>query len=404
MAVKRGKDGRWRFRVVVRDIMLADGTHPRISGTPTENTKEAARAMEREEVRLAIEAHRNPPAARKEFPTFDEWFNGRFWREWVVGKKNKPSEVESKLSIYKLHLKEALGRLPLNEVAKHIPELRASLVERKLSEKRINNILAVVSKPLRYAADVEVLDKAPPTLGLFKVERPEIEFWELEEYARILEATRHMEDVVHGAACLAGEAGLRVGEVKALRWREDVDMVARTITVKQQMRRGVIGTPKGRTRRTIPMTDTLFHALNRISTVREGYVIRNLLGEAKNEENQIKNLMYRICRKAGLREKGWHTMRHSYATHAAMFGVNPWRLMAWLGHKRIEETMRYVHVAQDHLREVPRVVLEAGAPVLDPDRRVLAMLGARHQVPWQNRGKENAAEESEKRRLAVVEG
>jgi hypothetical protein len=39
--------------------------------------------------------------------------------------------------------------------------------------------------------------------------------------------------------CLAGESGLRVGEIKALRWREDVDMVAKTITVNQQMRRGI---------------------------------------------------------------------------------------------------------------------------------------------------------------------
>src|SRR6266542_4328326 len=86
MAVKRGKDGRWRFRVVVRDITLDDGSHPRISGTPTENTKEAARAMEREQVQQAVEAHRNPKAVRKEIPTFEKWFHGRFWREWVVAR------------------------------------------------------------------------------------------------------------------------------------------------------------------------------------------------------------------------------------------------------------------------------------------------------------------------------
>jgi site-specific recombinase XerD len=26
--------------------------------------------------------------------------------------------------------------------------------------------------------------------------------------------------------------------------------------------------------------------------------------------------------------------------------VNPWRLQAWLGHKRIDKTMLYVHVAE----------------------------------------------------------
>ena len=63
--------------------------------------------------------------------------------------------------------------------------------------------------------------------------------------------------------------------------------------------------------------------------------------------------------------------------HAALFGVNPWRLQAWLGHKRIEETMRYVHVAEDHPREQPECVQLAAIGVGDPDRRVIAMLGAR---------------------------
>jgi hypothetical protein len=63
--------------------------------------------------------------------------------------------------------------------------------------------------------------------------------------------------------------------------------------------------------------------------------------------------------------------------HAALFGVNPWRLQAWLGHKRIDETMLYVHVAEAHPRDLPEVVINAANGIADPDRRVLAMLGAR---------------------------
>jgi hypothetical protein len=57
--------------------------------------------------------------------------------------------------------------------------------------------------------------------------------------------------------------------------------------------------------------------------------------------------------------------------------VNPWRLQAWLGHKRIDETMLYVHVAENHRREIPPEILAAAAGERDPDRRVLRMLGAR---------------------------
>lgn len=99
----------------------------------------------------------------------------------------------------------------------------------------------------------------------------------------------------------------------------------------------------------------------------------------------MKRLMERVCRKAGLPESGWHRLRHSFGTHAATFGVNPWRLMTWMGHKRVDETMLYVHVAEQHRRVTPEVVLDAAASELDPDRRILAMLGARSGVSWQPR-------------------
>jgi integrase len=93
-----------------------------------------------------------------------------------------------------------------------------------------------------------------PRMGLFKCARPEIEASTFDEYARILDAAKLAGEDWYTAVCLAGEAGLRVGAIKALRWREDVDMIARTITVRQQTCNGVTTTPKGRTRRTIPMT------------------------------------------------------------------------------------------------------------------------------------------------------
>ena len=85
----------------------------------------------------------------------------------------------------------------------------------------------------------------------------------------------------YAAVCLAGESGLRVGEVKALRWREDVDMVARSITVNQQTCEGETTTPKGHTRRKIPMTSTVYEALKGLSAVPEGLVVRGLDGKAK---------------------------------------------------------------------------------------------------------------------------
>jgi len=49
-------------------------------------------------------------------------------------------------------------------------------------------------------------------------------------------------------------------------------------TVNQQDRNKETTTPKCRTRRTIPMTGTLYAALKRLETIREGFVVRSLEG------------------------------------------------------------------------------------------------------------------------------
>jgi integrase len=267
----------WRFRVQVATI---DGSRVPVSGT--RSTKDAAVRAEREEIRSA-EAAKSRAAheaqkAGAEMPTFDKWFNGRFWQEWVVGRKNKPSEVEAKKSIYKHHLGPAFGHRRLDAIGVgEVAAFRARLVaEGQLSDKRMNNILAVLSKALRYAVDVELLAKAPK-VGLFKVEQADIVFWEFGEYAKLLEAAAAEGPMWYAAVCLTGEAGLRIGEVRGLTW-DDVDLDGRSLTVKQQRRHDEEGTPKGRTRRVVPMTPLLRDALRALEVVRRGYVVRNLDG------------------------------------------------------------------------------------------------------------------------------
>jgi hypothetical protein len=70
-----------------------------------------------------------------------------------------------------------------------IARFRAKLIKAGLSDKRINNILAVLSKALNYAEQAKVISSAP-SVGMLKVERPEIVAWSLEEYATLLAAAR----------------------------------------------------------------------------------------------------------------------------------------------------------------------------------------------------------------------
>ena len=114
--------------------MLPNGMSERIFGTPAINTKQAAVEAERAHIERLLQ----PP--RKEVPTFAEWFwgtasdseepNGRFWVEWVIGRKNKPGEQMEKKCIYQIHLRPAFGHLMLDEIGVgEIARFRASLIQ-----------------------------------------------------------------------------------------------------------------------------------------------------------------------------------------------------------------------------------------------------------------------------------
>ncbi|MDD5309165.1 MAG: hypothetical protein PHU25_17770 [Deltaproteobacteria bacterium] len=63
-----------------------------------------------------------------------------------------------------------------------------------------------------------------------------------------------------------------------------------------------------------------------------------------------------------------------------------------MGHKRIDETMRYVHVADNHGRPLPAAVLEAAREETDPDRRIVRMLSARGTTAEHGRENEECVE------------
>lgn len=406
MSVRRD-GGVWRYRKVIK---LANGTKVRISGTPNVNTKQAAESAEREHIDRAqrdavIEGYAPGATKRHLVPTLSEWFRGdargeaeyvgRFWTEYVLGEKdNRPGTRAEKRKVFERHLEPELGAMRLDEIDLSVVNalraaLRAKAADRRrgdrpLSEKTRANILGVLATALRYAEASGAIARAP-VIKVKAVPPPPIECWTFEEYGRLLGASSGEDEPWPTAILLAGEAALRIGEILALEWA-DLDLVANTITVARQERQGVIGPPKGGKPRTVPMTARLAEHLRGVPRIRTGRVVVRA-GEPMTQ-GEAMHALYRTCRRAGLPERLWHRLRHSFATHAALLGVNPIRLQHWLGHSTLNMTLRYIHFAEAHAWPIGDGVLTAGAELLHPDRRVIAQLGARPVVPWQPRGKE----------------
>ena len=175
-----------------------------------------------------------------------------------------------------------------------------------------------------------------------------MDFFDFDEYHRLLEATS-TEPLWGSAITAAGEAGLRMGEVLGLHW-DDVDLKAKVLNVRRTLWQGQLGSPKGGRARRIPMTSRLEAALRQTRHLKGKFVWSQPNGEALTKK-MAERAIQRVCRRAGLRQIGWHMLRHTFCSHLAMRGAAPKAVQELAGHSDITTTMKYMHLAPTALLE-----------------------------------------------------
>ena len=375
MPVRRTPDGRWRYRVVVD---LPNGQQIRISGSAPRhnNNKDAAKQVEKDHILRALAeseaAMKEPP---KEIPTVEEFSN--IYLE-VSQLKNKPSSVDTKEMLLRMHIKPKLGKLKLDAVSYAVIEdFKIALAKtpvanaakilgalkraesdssrrveglRMLSPKTINNCLTVLRRMLVIAYKRGLIEKVPEVEWL-KTPKPEFDFFTFEEAERLLAAAQGEWRTM----ILVGlRTGMRQGELLALRW-EDVDLIAGRITVRQNAVWGVIGTPKSGRGREIALGEEVLAALKAHRHLRGALVFCAMDGSMLTS-GEMKSPLWRACKRAALRRISWHVLRHTFASHLAMRGAPLKAIQELLGHATIMMTMRYAHLAPEIARDAVRLL------------------------------------------------
>ncbi len=302
-------------------------------------------------------SHVNRPAQR-------ELIFKKFAEQWVedyVKPNNKYSELLAKKYVLSASLIPFFGNTPIGQISSHdIERYKAQQVNQGFTNKTIRNRLTILNKCLVTAYEWLELEGAPPKIKWPKCVVPEIDYLSPEECVLLLS---HAVGVMYEMVLIALRTGMRQGEIKGLQW-SSIDWLNRSVAVRHSRDdyRKVLVPPKSNRTRHIPLDVDLYAMLYERKAA-TGYVFLARDGQPFNND-RLNNAIRKLCKQAGLRKIGWHTLRHTFASHLAMRGVPLPAIKELMGHSSIMTTMRYAHVAPSTLRSAidmlnPKTMIDA---------------------------------------------
>ena len=148
---------------------------------------------------------------------------------------------------------------------------------------------------------------------------------------------------------MAIHTGMRPSEQYNLTW-ERVDFARNLITIPKSK--------NGKTRY-IPMNTVVAAVLQEMfkRSCGEG---RMFIAKDGIPLKGYKHWFEDAVKEAGIKEFTWYCLRHSFASRLVMAGVDIRTVADLMGHKTIQMTMRYAHLAQQHKLDAVERLVKSG--------------------------------------------
>ena len=253
------------------------------------------------------------------------------------------------------HVYPVLGPVQLCQIDKKLTkEFQAWLIKRDLSPSTIHLIIAMTSRCLEYACEIDVLkNNVLRRFKKIKKTPKTASYWQESDVKRFINyvSLDHYFDLFYSTL----RTGMRKGEVLGLKW-DCVDFGTKQITVRRIRTQDELkDTTKSGKSRQIPMTIDLMKILMKTKIIRNpndnDYVFLNK--ESKEVGYQSLNQIFtQLQRESGVSKViRFHDLRHTFASQAAMKGLDGKRLQLILGHADAKMTEHYTHLNDKHLME-----------------------------------------------------
>ena len=299
--------------------------------------------------------------------TYQTWLND--WLTHYVKLSTKTRTHQRYQQICNLHIIPILGTYELDDITtlllqQFVTTLLTSgnlKTGKGLSANFVNSVISVMQSSLKTAYAIG-LSKA---YIASKIKRPrsqekQVECFSVQEQ-KIIEhhvLTTKKDKLAGIVLCLY--TGLRIGELLALRW-DDLDCKACLLSVTKTCYDGyvngkrtrILDTPKTSTsQRIIPFPKQLLPFLKKL---RHRSQSEWLVADGSNPifVRSYQRTFELVLKKLGIPHKGFHALRHTFATRALECGMDVKTLSELLGHKNPTVTLtRYAHSLIDHKKHM----------------------------------------------------
>lgn len=349
------KDGRWEGRVRIGTTESGRTKYRSVYGKTYAQAKEKLLLAQQEGER-----------SQTCDPLFSEVFAAWLQSNSV---RLKGASVYKYRDLAARHLLPALGALPLSRLT---PERLNALLEQKLQSGNLKNgcglsaayvktLSCLLHAVLGDAADRGLCAPLPPrALKKPQPQRTEITILTPAQQRTLAAACLAEKNATGLGVFLTLYAGLRIGEVCALRW-QDIDFEHRLLSIRHTIARVArdggsrftLDTPKTKTSlRQIPLCTPL-HAylceLRAADAKAEHFVLTGT-----NRFLSPRAAAYRfsaLLRRCGLPPLHYHVLRHTFASRCVESGIDVKSLSELLGHANAAVTLNiYVHSSLEQKR------------------------------------------------------
>ena len=257
--------------------------------------------------------------------TLDEF--GRKYLEYAKANKRSWERDVPMLS----HFKGFFGNRLLSEIAPADMEgyknYRCTLVKKST----VNRELTLMKRLFNLASVWDLFNGKNPVcrVRFFHEDNIRLRTLSLDEETRLLfHAAPYLQDLIRFAL----HTGMRIGEIFSLCWN-DVDLAQGIISVRAQK--------TGNTRK-VPINDVTRRILDfQFLGRRSEFVFYN--PDTGKPFCDLKGGFKQACKKAGISDVTWHTLRHTFASRLVGRGVDIVTVQELLGHSTVTMTMRYAH-------------------------------------------------------------